>query len=127
QGGRPVSGTSFAAPLVAATVAQVRSRHLQLSAREGMARIERTAYSHAEGWNPRVGHGVDDPLAAVTAPLPAERQKPLPVAVSAPSPPPVPDHRPRTIALISAAAVLAATVLVLVLTAPARRLARSRT
>src|SRR5690606_13689031 len=110
-----------------ATVALVRSRHPQLSAREVMARIERTAHSPTEGWNPRVGHEVVDPLAAVTAPLPVERVQPVPVAVAAPSPPPVPDHRPRTIALISAAAVLAATVLVLVLTAPARRLARSRT
>ncbi|OWY81984.1 type VII secretion-associated serine protease mycosin [Rhodococcus sp. BUPNP1] len=128
QGGRPVSGTSFAAPLVAATVALVRSRHPQLSAREVMARIENTAHSPAEGWNPRVGHGVVDPLAAVTAPLPAERAQPVPaVAVAEPTPPPVPDHRPRTIALISAATVIAATALVLVLTAPARRLARSRT
>ncbi len=128
QGGRPVSGTSFAAPLVAATVALVRSRHPQLSAREVMARIERTAHSPAEGWNPRVGHGVVDPLAAVTAPLPADRAAPVPaVSVDEPSSPPVPDHRPRSIALGSAAAVLTVTVLVLVLTAPARRLTRSRT
>ena len=127
QGGRPVSGTSFAAPLVSATVALVRSRHPQLSAREVMARVESTAHSPAEGWNPRVGHGVVDPLAAVTAPLPATRAEPVPpVRVDEPAPSPAPDHRPRNIALVSAVAVIAASILALVLTAPVRRLARSR-
>ncbi|WP_241386069.1 type VII secretion-associated serine protease mycosin [Rhodococcus sp. CH91] len=127
ESGRAVSGTSFAAPLVAATVALVRARYPHLTAREVMARVESTAHAPAEGWNPRVGHGVVDPLAAVTAPLPAERAVPAPpVPVDEPAPPPVPDHRPRSIALIAAAAVIATTVLGLVLTTPARRLARSR-
>ncbi|MEU5842965.1 type VII secretion-associated serine protease mycosin [Rhodococcus sp. NPDC047139] len=124
QGGRPLSGTSFAAPLVTATVALVRSRHPHLSAREVAARIERTAHSPAEGWNPLVGHGVIDPLAAVTAPLTAERGAPVPVPVDEPTPLPAPDHRPRNIALLAATAVGVATVLALVLTAPVRRTAR---
>ncbi|GAA3174667.1 hypothetical protein GCM10020255_065220 [Rhodococcus baikonurensis] len=60
------NGTSFAAPYVAATAALVRSVHPELTALEVMRRIEATAHAPAQGWNPYVGHGVIDPLAAVT-------------------------------------------------------------
>ncbi|MEH3141731.1 MAG: type VII secretion-associated serine protease mycosin [Mycobacterium kyogaense] len=63
--GAPLSGTSFAAPLVSGLAALVRSRHPELTARQVMARIEDTARHPAAGWSPTVGHGVVDVLAAV--------------------------------------------------------------
>ncbi|WP_422628961.1 type VII secretion-associated serine protease mycosin, partial [Rhodococcus sp. (in: high G+C Gram-positive bacteria)] len=47
DGPQPITGTSFAAPLVAATVALVRARHPELDARAVMARIEATAHAPA--------------------------------------------------------------------------------
>ncbi|ETT23518.1 subtilase family protein [Rhodococcus aetherivorans] len=122
EGPVPVSGTSFAAPLVAATVALVRARFPHLDARAVAMRIEATAHAPAEGWNPRVGHGVIDPVAAVTAP-PRERrpQEPASVAVAAPIPRTPPDHRPRDVAVVVAAVVLAVLGVAASATAPLRR------
>lgn len=64
---RPLAGTSYAAPVVSGVVALVRSRLPQLTARQVMARIKDTARHPADGWNPRVGRGVVDALAAVSA------------------------------------------------------------
>lgn len=64
---RPLSGTSYAAPVVSGVVALLRSRSPHLSARQVMARIKDTARHPAGGWNPRVGHGVVDALAALSA------------------------------------------------------------
>lgn len=113
RGPQPISGTSFAAPLVSATAALVRARNPHLNAREVMARIETTAHAPAEGWNPRVGHGVVDPLAAVTG-LPPEGERPSAAStvLPEPTPPPIPDDRPRIVALIAAGAVTAGLVLV---------------
>ncbi|MHA0285879.1 type VII secretion-associated serine protease mycosin [Mycobacterium sp. C3-094] len=63
--GAPLSGTSYAAPLVSGIAALVRSRHPELTARQVMARIEDTARPTAGGWSPAVGRGVVDVLAAV--------------------------------------------------------------
>ncbi len=126
NGPQPISGTSFAAPLVAATAALVRARHPHLTAREVMTRIEATAHSPAEGWNPRVGHGVVDPYAAVTAPLspghlrPDDKVPAEPRALAAPVPTPPPDNRPRDIALIAAAVGIALATVVM-LSVPRRR------
>lgn len=62
----PYSGTSFATPLVSATAALIRARFPDMSARDVVARIERTAHSPAGGWNSAVGFGGIDPVAAVT-------------------------------------------------------------
>jgi len=64
---RPLAGTSYAAPVVSGVVALVRSRLPQMTARQVMARIRDTARHPAEGWNARVGFGVVDALAAVSA------------------------------------------------------------
>ncbi|WP_149360581.1 type VII secretion-associated serine protease mycosin [Lolliginicoccus suaedae] len=64
-----IAGTSYAAPFVAGTAALVRERFPELSAREVINRIVATAHAPAEGWNPTLGHGIVDPLAAVTAEL----------------------------------------------------------
>ena len=61
----PISGTSYAAPVVSGIVALVRSRSPELTARQVMQRIEATAHRPSAGWDPVVGHGVVDALAAV--------------------------------------------------------------
>ncbi|WP_348604269.1 type VII secretion-associated serine protease mycosin [Prescottella soli] len=121
---RPFDGTSFAAPLVAATAALVRARHPQLTAQQVIARIEATAQAPAEGWNPFVGHGVVDPAAAVSADLPvdavavdAARSTP----VEAPAPAPTPDTRPRTVALAATGGIAAVVLLGVLASYPLRR------
>lgn len=69
----PISGTSYAAPIVAGVVALVRARFPHLGARDVMRRIEATAHRPPAGWDPFVGSGVVDATAAVSggAPTPA--------------------------------------------------------
>ena len=62
------NGTSFASAFVAGVVALVRSAHPELSAAQVVARIEATAHGPA---GPGTGHGLVDPVRAVTAALPA--------------------------------------------------------
>jgi len=66
-GAQPISGTSYSAPVVAGIVALVRSAAPQLTARQVMRRLTDTAHHPAAGWDPWVGRGVVDALAAVTA------------------------------------------------------------
>jgi membrane-anchored mycosin MYCP len=107
----PISGTSYAAPVVAGIAALVRSRFPQLSAREVMRRIEDTARTPADSWNPYVGHGVVDALAAVSAGAPSPGSAPtVPVSVAPAVPGPV-DPLPRRIAFGGAAVCVAVTVL----------------
>ncbi|WP_420910830.1 type VII secretion-associated serine protease mycosin [Rhodococcus sp. OK519] len=125
----PFIGTSFAAPLVSATAALVRSRHPQLSARQVIARIEATAHAPAEGWNPFVGHGVVDPLAAVTADVPSDsvaQQSYSSASISPPPAPPPPDTRPRTVALAATAGIITLAALGVLASLPLRRRARRR-
>ncbi|AFM15860.1 type VII secretion-associated serine protease mycosin [Mycolicibacterium chubuense NBB4] len=65
--GTPLAGTSYAAPVVSAVAALVRAYSPELTARQVMQRITDTAHHPPAGWDPVVGHGVVDPLAAVTA------------------------------------------------------------
>jgi membrane-anchored mycosin MYCP len=77
---QPISGTSYAAPAVSGIAALVRALAPQLTARQVMHRIESTARRPASGWNPLVGNGVVDILAAVhgiTGPAPAAPPRPL--------------------------------------------------
>ncbi len=101
----PYSGTSFAAPYVAGVAALVRARFPELRAREVIDRIQATAHAPAEGWNPYIGYGAVDPVAALTAEVPdqlppkrasAARSEQLPL----PTPPPPPDTTARDTALI---------------------------
>lgn len=66
--GASISGTSYAAPVVSALAALVRARFPELTARQVMQRIEDTARRPADGWNPVVGHGTVDALAAISGP-----------------------------------------------------------
>src|SRR5699024_1546252 len=62
--GRAARGSG---PLVAATAALVRARYPQLSAAEVIDRIVDTSVPIGGGWDPRTGHGLLDPVAALTA------------------------------------------------------------
>ena len=64
------NGTSFAAAFVSGVVALVRSAHPGLNAAQVVARIEATAHG---GTGPGTGHGLVNPVRAVTAVLPAEQ------------------------------------------------------
>jgi membrane-anchored mycosin MYCP len=123
---KPISGTSYAAPVVAGIAALVRSRSPQLSARQVMQRIEDTAHDPGAGWDPRVGHGVVDALAALSAdgtaaspPPPEAAPSASPGAVGAGS-----DGRPRTFAFGGAAVCVA--VAVAAMTISTGRLRRRR-
>ncbi|MEV1329576.1 type VII secretion-associated serine protease mycosin [Micromonospora costi] len=73
-----VQGTSFAAPLVAATAALVRSRYPQMSAGEVVNRLVTTARDIGPtGRDDRFGYGLVDPVAALTADVPSVTGNPL--------------------------------------------------
>jgi membrane-anchored mycosin MYCP len=121
----PISGTSYAAPVVTGVAALIRSREPQLTARQVMQRIEDTAHHPAAGWDAQVGHGVIDALAAVSADGPgASRSTPT---ATPPSPPPSAARRSdplsRRVAFGGAAACVAAAVAA---SASAGRLRRRR-
>ncbi|WP_237748254.1 type VII secretion-associated serine protease mycosin [Nocardia brasiliensis] len=122
----PLKGTSFAAPYVSGVVALVRARFPELSAVDVIKRIQATAHSPAEGWNPYIGYGAIDPVAALTA----EATKPLPpkkpaaakqVQLAVPAPPPPPDHRARNVALIGSGSVAVLLILGMLASFPIRR------
>ncbi|MDG4794376.1 type VII secretion-associated serine protease mycosin [Micromonospora sp. WMMD1082] len=73
-----VQGTSFAAPLVAATAALVRARYPQMSAGDVVNRLLVTAKDIGPtGRDERFGYGLVDPVAALTAEVPLVHQNPL--------------------------------------------------
>ena len=65
-GSGPLSGTSYAAPVVSGLAALIRARFPTLTARQVMQRIESTAHHPPAGWDPLVGNGTVDALAAVS-------------------------------------------------------------
>ncbi len=118
----PIAGTSYAAPVVSGIVALLRSRSPELTARQVMRRIEETARRPSAGWDPVVGHGVVDAMAAVsggamTTPALDDR---LPRSVSKPDVTP-PDGRAHRFAVSGAAICVAMSVATVVLTARLRR------
>ncbi|WP_091336333.1 type VII secretion-associated serine protease mycosin [Micromonospora rhizosphaerae] len=95
-----VQGTSFAAPLVAATAALVRARYPQMPAGEVINRLLVTAKDIGPtGRDDRFGYGLVDPVAALTAEVPSVGRNPLDdqsspgVAGFGPAPGSPPDNR----------------------------------
>ncbi|MGW5450577.1 type VII secretion-associated serine protease mycosin [Nocardia sp. NPDC003979] len=124
EGVRPIEGTSFAAPYVAGLAALVRSRFPELTAQQVMDRITRTAHGPGNGRDDGIGHGLIDPLAALTAQLPDQpvaEGADVPHLVAAPVLPPGPDPRARRIAVIGTTAVLGGLLIGLGLAYPYRR------
>jgi membrane-anchored mycosin MYCP len=122
----PITGTSYAAPVVSGIVALVRSRSPELTARQVMQRIEETAHRPASGWDPVVGHGVVDALAAVTGDATAaavenSQSRPVSYPDAAPA-----DSGARQFAVGGAAVCVAVSVAAVAMTASVARLRRSR-
>ena len=123
----PISGTSYAAPVVSGIVALVRSRSPELTARQVMRCIEETARHPAAGWDPVVGHGVVDALAAVSGDATTMRaltdtqSRPVSNPDVAPA-----DRRGHQFAVGGAALCIAVAVATIAMTASAARLRRSR-
>jgi membrane-anchored mycosin MYCP len=123
-------GTSFAAPYVAGIAALVRAEHPTWDAQQVIERIKETAHAPGGGWNPYIGYGIVDPLAAVTADLPPAQaqgngnnvEMGRSEQLSVPTPPPPVDHTARNAALVAAAVIVALLVLGLLGAAPLRRM-----
>ena len=122
-----VSGTSYAAPVVSGLAALIRARFPGLTARQVMQRIESTAHHPPAGWDPLVGNGTVDLLAAVSTdagPLPsAAAPTPMPIA-TVPSAPP--ESHGRDTALRGAIFCLTPLAVTLAIGAARVRLRRSR-
>ncbi|MEU4244348.1 type VII secretion-associated serine protease mycosin [Actinoplanes sp. NPDC026619] len=72
QGSRiTTTGTSFAAPQVAATAALLRARYPDENAAQIIARLTTTAHGGSTGRDAQQGYGLIDPFRALTAPEPA--------------------------------------------------------
>ncbi|MBF6268395.1 type VII secretion-associated serine protease mycosin [Nocardia farcinica] len=110
EGISPIEGTSFAAPYVSGLVALVRARFPELNAAQVIDRVVRTAHAPGTGRDDKLGHGLIDPVAALTAELPdqpvhAGADTPRPLAE--PARPPGPDPLPRRVAVIGSITSLA--------------------
>jgi membrane-anchored mycosin MYCP len=108
----PIVGTSFATPYVTGLAALIRERYPNLNAHQVMRRIEKTTQQTASknGRNNQIGHGVVDPIAALTAVIPEEHgSTPAPVSPAKLDnliPPPQKDPLPTRVALIGSATAL---------------------
>ncbi|MBH0777554.1 type VII secretion-associated serine protease mycosin [Nocardia bovistercoris] len=122
----PMSGTSFATPIVSGVVALVRARFPELSAREVMKRIQATAHAPAEGWNKYIGYGSVDPIAALTEEVTGELPPKTPTPpknqqLAVPAAKPAPDNTARDVALIGTGVIAAALLLGYLASFPIRR------
>lgn len=105
-----IDGTSFSSAYVSGVAALVRARFPELSAQQVIDRITRTAMQPETGRNDRVGAGLVDPLAALTAQLPPQpigEGADVPRALPAPAPAPYIDPAPRRVATIGTIVLLA--------------------
>jgi membrane-anchored mycosin MYCP len=129
DGPAPLSGTSYAAPVVSGLAALIRARFPTMTARQVMQRIEATAHHPPGGWDPLVGAGLVDFPAAVStdAPAtPAPRPRAKPVPVRPPAPPVRPSRSARDTAIAGAAMCLAVLAAVLTVGAVTTRRRRVR-
>ncbi len=116
-GAEPVSGTSYAAPVVSGLAALIRARFPALTARQVMQRIEQTAHHPPAGRDPLVGNGTIDALAAVSTdsgpPGGVAKPAPAPVPITTPPPTEPPNSHARDTALRGAAICLVALAIAL--------------
>lgn len=119
----PIDGTSFSSAFVTGEVALIRQRFPQWSVAQVMADVIRTAHAPGNGRDDAIGAGMIDPVAALTAQLPAQPVqagaqvgKRLPVP---PAPPPG-SPWPRRIAVGGTLACLAALGIGLAVSVPFR-------
>lgn len=122
----PIQGTSFAAPYVAGLAALVRDRFEDLDAHQVMRRIKTTAAHPAAtgGRDNLVGYGMIDPIAALTAFIPAEENIPRDEAVAVPFEMPPPYERdwgPARVAIIGTVGGVGLLLLTLFVTHTVRR------
>jgi len=109
--GNGIWGTSFSAAYVSGVAALVRAKYPNLTAHQVIRRITATAHNPAHLVDNQVGHGVVDPVAALTFdvapgdPRPAEH---LSTTLQVPPARPGPDLRPRNVALATVGAALLA-------------------
>lgn len=102
------SGTSFSTAIVSGVAALVRAKYPELSAHQVINRLVRTARPPARGVDNVVGHGIVDPVAALTWDVPDGPAQP-PERLSAPlQVPPMPPERDMTPAWVAGAGLLAA-------------------
>lgn len=67
----PQTGTSFSAAIVSGVAALVRAKYPQLTAHQVINRLLATARAPARGVDNQIGHGIVDPVAALTFDIPA--------------------------------------------------------
>ena len=128
----PIVGTSYAAPVVSGIAALIRARSPHLTARQVMQRIKDTAHRPPAGWDPFVGNGVVDALAAVsgdttTAPMTVKPDAPRNDDERPMSPPASeipPDQSARRIAFGGAGICVAVVAAAVAMTASVGRLRR---
>jgi len=129
-GSGPLSGTSYAAPVVSGLAALIRARFPTLTARQVMRRIESTAHHPPAGRDPLVGNGTIDALAAVSTDSspPAGTWNPAraPAPITKPPAARPPASHGRDTALRGAAICLVVLVGALAAGAARRRLRESR-
>ena len=112
-GSAPLSGTSYAAPVVSGLAALIRARFPALTAQQVMQRIESTAHRPPAGWDPLIGNGTVDALVAVSTdstPATTSKSHPPPVPISTPPPSRPSNGHVRDTALRGAAICLVALV-----------------
>ncbi|MBV9207154.1 MAG: type VII secretion-associated serine protease mycosin [Actinobacteria bacterium] len=108
-----LTGTSYATPFVSGVAALVRSRYPRLSARQVVARIEATADGAA---GPGTGHGLVNPVEAVTAILAgrsAHQPSPPPAGPVSVSRTPPPDRTARAALPVAGGSLGAAALIAL--------------
>lgn len=114
----PIQGTSFAAPYVAGLAALIRERYPNLNAKQVMNRIKVTASHPAapQGRDALVGHGMINPIGALTAMIPSElgipADKPTDIVFEMPAPT-TRNWTPMRVALIGSAGGVALLLLTL--------------
>jgi membrane-anchored mycosin MYCP len=118
----PISGTSYATPVVSGLAALIRARFPEFTARQVMQRIEGTAQPPPGGWNGSVGNGVIDPAAALRSDVAPTTSTPEPAPPAATN---SPRRRARTTAMIGTAVCAAVLTLAMIVLSSTARLRRS--